>query len=127
MGFRVGRVFVLDFGREGETGLAGATVKMRSCSVEALEEFTTTDDEVRGAEILAAHLIEWDLEHHDGTPIPATAAGLRSLDPPAARLIVIEWLRAVRGISAPFDRRSASGGPPPQEAPAEPFIQMEPL
>lgn len=127
MGFRVGRVFELDFGEEGETGLAGAMVKIRSCSVEALEEFTTTDDEVRGAEILAEHLIEWNLEDFEGKPVPMTAAGLRSLDPPAARLIVIEWLRAVRGVSAPFDRRSASGGLPPQEAPAEPFIQMEPL
>jgi hypothetical protein len=124
VGFRVGRVFELDFGKEGETGLAGATVKMRSCSIGDLEEFGTADHD-RGWEIIAEHLVGWDLEDADGAPIPTTAEGLRSLDPPAAWLITVEWLRAVRGISAPFDRRSAGGGPSPEADNTAPFIQME--
>lgn len=124
MGFRVGRVFELDFGKEGETGLAGATVKMRSCSLAVLEEFKTATGG-REAEIVAEHIVEWDLEDQNGIPIPVTADGVRSLDPPAAYLIVVEWLRAVRGISAPFDKRSAGGGPSPEAGSTEPFILME--
>lgn len=123
MGFQIGRTFVLDFGAEGETDLAGATVKMRSGSIGILAEFGTCTVD-REYEIFAEHLIEWDLEDQ-GVPLPIEPASFRKLDPPARDLIYVEWVKASRGITAPFDRRSADGGPSPTEDEPGPFILME--
>ena len=123
MGFKVGRRFLLDFGDEGETDLAGALVRMRSGSIEILMEIATCEA-AREYEILAEHIIEWDLEDQ-GVPIPVTPEGIRKLDPPARDLIYAEWVKATRGITAPFDRRSAGGGPSPTEDEPGPFILME--
>lgn len=126
MGFQIGRKFKLDFGEVGETDLAGAFVRMRSASIDTLIEFDSPAcDLERECEILAAHVIEWDLED-DGVPLPVEAASFRKLDPPARNLIYREWVKATKGISAPFDRRSSDGGRSPTAADAEPFILMEP-
>lgn len=126
MGFQIGRKFKLDFGEVGETDLAGATVRMRSASIDTLIEVQSPDIDLdRECEIIAGHVIEWDLED-GGVPLPVEAASIRKLDPPARALIYNEWMKATRGISAPFDRRSAGGVPSPAEDEPEPFIQMEP-
>lgn len=123
MGFQIGRTFVLDFGAEGETDLFGAVVKMRSGSVGTIAEFGTCTPE-REREILAEHVVEWNLED-DGVPLPIAAESFRLLDPPARDMIYVEWLKATRGLSAPFDRRSVGGTPSPAEDEPGPFILME--
>lgn len=123
MGFKVGRVFVLDF---SDTDADGAIVKVRSVSIGALLELDTAMNRAGQAEFLAGYITEWDLEDDDG-PIPITAAGLLSLELPFFDLIYIEWLKATRGISAPFDRRSDGGGLSPEADPMEPSIPMESL
>lgn len=125
MGFQIGRRFLLDFGNEGETDLAGAVVRMRSASIATLAEVRTCDAD-REFEILAEHIVEWDLED-DGEPLPTTPDGIRRLDPPTRDLIFSEWVRATRGVSAPFDRRSVGGEPSPTGDEPALFIQMEPL
>lgn len=122
MGFKVGRVFKLEF--EG-TDAAGAVVKVRSTSIGRLLDLGATTRR-EDAEFLGEHLVEWDLEYDDDKPVPLTVDGLLSLEEPFMYLIYTEWLRATRGMSVPFDRRSADGEPSPAADPTEPFIQMEP-
>lgn len=125
MGFQIGRTFELDFGQEGETDAYGASIKMRSGSIATLTEFTSCDA-VKEREIIIAHVVEWNLED-GGVPLPVETESLRKLDPPFRDLIWTEWIKASRGISAPFDRRSADGEPSPAGDNTEPSIPMEPL
>lgn len=125
MGFQIGRTFELDFGEEGETDAYGAVIKMRSASIATLTEFSTCGGD-REREIIAAHIVEWNLED-GGVPLPVEAESLRKLDPPFRDLIWTEWIRATRGVSAPFDRRSEGGEQSPEEDDTEPLIPMEPL
>ncbi len=101
MGFEIKRTFTLDF---TDTDWEGAIVKLGPLSIGELRKMLagSFDDEV---EITVAHLIEWDLEY-EGTPIPVTMEGFLMLEEPARDLIVKEWLRATRGVTAPLDRRS---------------------
>lgn len=110
MGFETARKFTLDF---TDTDWSGAIVEMGPLSIKELQELLAGDlqDE---AKIFADHLISWDLEFK-GKPIPQTVDGFLSLEEPARDLVVKEWLRATRGISAPLDRRSKDGKP--SEAP----------
>lgn len=125
-GFQIGRQFSLEF---AGTDAEGAVVKMRSASIATIIELTEGEDltAVEEIEIMARHLIEWNLEDADGAPLPATAAGVLQLEVPFKSLILAEWMKATRGITAPFDRRSDDGGQSPQEEPEEPSIPMETL
>ena len=125
MGFEVGRTFALDFGKEGETDAYGAEVTVRSMSLATWLEWSACDVE-REAELLADHVVSWNLER-GGKPVPKTKDGVLSLDPPLMQIIAVEWAKATRGLSAPFDRRSVPGGNSPAAAPTAPFIQLEPL
>lgn len=124
MGFEVGRTFVLDFGKEGETDAYGAEVKVRSMSIATDMEWAQADQR-REAEIMAEHILSWNLQR-DGEPVPITADGILSLDRPMVQIIAVEWVRATRGLSAPFDRRLPNGGPSPAPVPAEQFVMMDP-
>lgn len=112
MGFVIGRTFELDF---TGTEVAGAIVKVRSASVATLqmvlEGATKIEDD---AKIFAEHLISWNLELKEGEPLPLTAESVLQLEEPFMRLIVGEWIKATRGVTAPLDHRS-SGGAKPQE------------
>lgn len=100
MGFKVGRVYVLEF--DG-TGMEGAVVKMRSPSIATMEEWRELEEE-RVREVLVQHVAEWNLED-DAGPVPVTVAGLNSLEPQVVGLISREWWRAARGLTAPLDPR----------------------
>jgi hypothetical protein len=105
MGFKVGRTFVLEF--EG-TDLDGAVVKMRSCSVQTILDLRDAEDARGESDIFAQHLIDWNLEEEDGTPVEKSAAGFLSLEVPVRDLIFGEWQKATRGITAPLDHRSTN-------------------
>lgn len=123
MGFKVGRVFVLE-GEFKDTDAEGAHVTVRSTSINVIEEMRDSP-RPREIELVAKHLVGWDLETEDGVPIPATVDGLRSLEEPLFILIANEWLKATRGISHPFDRRSDDGEPSPTGDEPAPSIPME--
>lgn len=110
MGFEMRRTFVLEF---AGTDLDGAEVKLRSASIATIQELRECDIP-RECEILAEHLVSWDLEM-DGEPIPPTKDGVMSLEVPAKNLILVEWIKATRGITAPLDHRSSDGGKPGAE------------
>jgi len=102
MGFKVGRIFDLKF--EG-TDLDGAEIKIRSASVQTNLEMGTCSVE-RECEIIGEHLVSWNLEAEDGSSLLADVSGVLSLEVAAKNLLIREWMKATRGISAPLDRRS---------------------
>lgn len=121
MGFKVGRIFALDF---TDTGAEGAVVKVRSVSIGRLADVPEKTTHVEDAGFLAEHLVEWNLENDAGEPIPLSVEGLLSLEVPFFWLIYAEWMKATRGRSVPFDRRSDGGGPSPTGDEPAPSIQM---
>lgn len=114
----IGRTFELDF---TGTEAAAATVRVRSASVATLKKVLDGNQEVEDdAKIFAEHLISWDLTEN-GEPVPLTAEGVMRLEEPLMRLIVGEWIKATRGVTAPLDHRSSGGAKPQEEQ-----IPMEP-
>lgn len=61
------------------------------------------------SEAMASVLIDWNLDDEAGNPIPATLAGLRSIDEDQAVAIVMSWAVSVLGISVPLERPSDGG------------------
>lgn len=127
-GFAVPRtVFGLTFADEQYAGLV---VKVRALSLqEALDGFdmqwaadNDTDFATRKAKLdelhhhLVDHLVEWNLQEEDGTPVPPTFEGLRSLEPPFTAVLVTAWLRGRTAVSAPLEQPSDGGAPSELEA-----------
>lgn len=119
MGYRVGRVYVLEF--EG-TGMEGAVVKVASPSIDTIESISEMTDE-QLHKTFFEHLREWNLEARDGSALPMTVEAARAeMEPEELKLIIKEWYRAARGATAPLDTRvtktlstSSDAGAPSQE------------
>lgn len=78
----------------------------------ALKHLLGSLDEVR--EMFAEKLIGWEMEEEDGTPTPATLAGVQSLSDDEFFGIVNEWLTAVGGVDQAMEKDSSSGGTSPE-------------
>jgi len=63
----------------------------------------------------AGLIAEWNLEEHDGTPVPVTAGGLRTQDP-ALVLAIVTALMEVASVTAPLGPRSSDGDPSLEES-----------
>lgn len=125
MGFKLGRVYVLEF--EG-TDMEGAIVKVRSPTIATLDDLLLRERGEEQWQIMLDHLVEWNLETEDGEPVPATVEGMKAhMEPGVPMIITREWYRAARGITAPLDRRSGDGQPSPEEENTEPSMPMETL
>jgi hypothetical protein len=87
-------------------------------------EFTPEGLKTLGSlfELLADSLVEWNLQDDDGTPIPPTIDGVRTLDMDEALLLIREWMKAAAGVSSPLEP-SLNGGEPSAVA----SLPMEPL
>ena len=132
MGFKVGRVFALDF---GGTDADGAIVRVRSATVGTIEEMLNLGDDVkRETEIFVDHLVSWDFEYDEdaypgmgGQLVPITVEGVSSLEEPLRELLIKEWWKATRGISAPLDHRSKDGRSSQETENEVPLMKMETL
>jgi len=128
------RTFKLKFADEEMDGLE---VRARSASMERYLEIAQIQDAIDEADSpsaaeydvirrlgaqLAEHLVDWNLQEEDGTPVPCTADGLMSQDMLFVYAIVEAWMEAAAGVSAPKAQNS-NGGPPSVEA----SLPMEPL
>jgi hypothetical protein len=54
-------------------------------------------------------LLDWNLEEEDGSAIPATVAGLQSLEFPFALEIIMAWVNTVSDVPAPLANSSTPG------------------
>jgi len=123
MGFKLGRIYVLDF--EGIEAMEGAIVKVRSPSIDVSDSLPElTWDETW--KLFVEYVTEWNFETEDGTPVPVTVEAIKSsMEPAVAKLLVHEWYRAARGVTAPLVRTSDAGEPPPEEESPAPSMPME--
>lgn len=58
---------------------------------------------------LAEHLVSWNIDAPDGTPLPATLDGLKTLELPLVGQIVQTWQSAMAGVVPPLPGGSSSG------------------
>lgn len=95
------------------TDLAGAVgVNFSTITPENLHEVKGAMELVDGLfETFAKHLVGWNLEEEDDSPVPATIEGVRSQDPEFILELVGAWLEAIGGVSDPKEPRSTSGAP----------------
>lgn len=109
--------------------LAGLVVVVRSSTVDDYVRIAglTEVGELSAArveelcEAMGPMLVSWDLSQN-GELVPATTAGLRSLDVPLAIRLATEWLTAVARVPAPLGPPSSDG-----ETFQEASLTMEPL
>lgn len=118
MGFkRVKKVYNLVFAAEDMQGLE---VKAHSMPLGDLMAMADVLDNLDKASIddvdgvlatFAQVLVSWNLEDDDDRPIPATLDGLKSQDQEFVFGIVMSYVNAVSGVSAPLPQTSPGGEP----------------
>jgi len=97
MGYEIKRIIRLDF--EEADGSDGAFVRFRSIPFGTYAEMVEDGSISKTAEVFAGALVEWNLEF-DGEPLPLTVESVNQLDPALRDLILVEFMRALRGGSA---------------------------
>jgi hypothetical protein len=115
MGYRPKRkIFNLDF---TGTEYDGLEVTVRGVSTgQALDIDTaqndSSDEGMRTMlELLAAQLIDWNVEDDDGQPVPANLDGIRAQEIALNLAIINAWQTAMAGVPAPLESGSTSGEP----------------
>jgi hypothetical protein len=143
MGFTPPRkVYVLDF---ADTELDGLEVRAKSAPLGMMLQLGASADSFNGVpdvgemaeldearqlalvkgsmtqlraivDMYAGVLVGWNLTDDDGQPVPATADGLLTLDPPHLMMIIRAWQQAVAAVppaSAPTSNAGAPSEVPP--------------
>lgn len=119
-GFTVPRdIYKLEF--DGEQ-YAGIVVRVRAASFGTLlhiddlfqpkekTEYADTRSAVDELhEAFVAHLVDWNLEEEDGTPVPTTVEGLRSQQGSFTNAIITAWRTTPVEVPAPLGQRSNAG------------------
>jgi hypothetical protein len=103
----------------------------RLAKIQALAGRLTGDGDVTGklaaADELfgeaAACLVSWNLEDHEGNPVPATREGIAGQDVTLVMGLMQEWAQASASVDNPLPQSSNGGGNPMQEG----SIPMAPL
>src|SRR5690242_16050762 len=111
-----------------DTDYPGLTVVIRKMTVNAWLETLNTAEQVtdngrripmngllHGIRIAADHLVSWDLEEADGTPVPVSAA--LDQDKDLMTEIYAGWLNGSVGVSAPLEQNSPDGPPLVRDVP----------
>lgn len=116
------RQFRLRF-EDDSQGLLGLVATVNSVSVGSMLELVELADmadevTVEGLKavgdlfaMFAGALVEWNLEEEDGTPVPTTVAGVKSLDMDQAMALVKKWMEAAAGVAGPLGPTSTGGEP----------------
>lgn len=73
-------------------------------------------------EMFAKALVSWNLEEEDGTPVPATPAGMYDQDMGFVLAVIMKWMAVVTQVSDDLGKGSAAGVRYPEGS-----IPMEPL
>lgn len=118
MGFkRAKKVYNLVF---ADPDMEGLEVKARSMPLGDLMAMADTIDNIGQATIgdvdemlakFAEVLVSWNLEDDDDMPVPTTLDGLKSQDQEFVFAVVVSYVNAVTGVSAPLPQTSPGGEP----------------
>jgi hypothetical protein len=93
-------------------------VRIRSLSIDRFlhlvdlvnEDASNTAASRELVEVVAEHLVSWNLEDEAGTPVAITPDGIASEDRALLTQIVIGWLRAMTAVPAPLEPGSNGTG-----------------
>ena len=110
--------------------LHGLEVATKGLSVEATFEMaslaaglaaeSSTEAKVATANKLFAgfadRLVSWNLQEDDGSPVPATLAGVQDQDMSFMISLISTWMDAVSSVDTPLPPASANGQSPAPEA-----------
>jgi hypothetical protein len=121
------KIYRLDF---TDTALDGLTVRAHSAPIGLFMQLGTLADELEGSDdntdtgmtamlrtiqelvdLFAQVLVSWDLVDDDDQPVPATAAGLLTLDVEELMFIITAWQNAVAAVAPPLPDASNAGSP----------------
>lgn len=95
-------------------------------SLTAVDITNPTAEDVAGLieqfEILADHLVSWNVQEEDGTPVPANLDGLKDMEIPFVARIAAAWQQAMGDVTGPLSQPSNSSRPPDSLS-----LPMEPL
>jgi hypothetical protein len=107
-----------------EGDYAGLEVRMRASKLRMafdaqdlldLDPSSMDAEDVRRAkqifEVIADHLVSWNVETEDGEQVPASIKGLLDQEMPMVGRIFAEWQKAMVDVPAPLSRPSSSGAP----------------
>ena len=113
-------LYKLDF---SQTEHAGLEVTTKSASMAALLDILGLADTVEAAGLKNADpaqmgrlfglfdevLVSWNVEEEDGTPVPATKAGLLSQDPEFVMTVISAWAQAMSKAPPNLPNGSSNG------------------
>lgn len=103
-----------------ESSLSEVEVKVTACSVNQFNEImggatAVGDEAVKGAnkllELFAEHIMSWNFENEDGSPMPITAQALGDLEQPLVIRLIAAWQAAMVTVPNHSRTRSYSGAP----------------
>lgn len=95
---------------EPGTDLEGLVIRIGGITV---EEWMMSRTFGRAVELFLDRLVEWNYLAPDGTAVPTTEEGVRSIDPTYLRAIIDNWLEVVTDPVPldPIPRRGGAGAP----------------
>ena len=118
-----------------EGDYAGLEVRMRASRIRlffdaqdliGLDPSSMTAEQVERAveifQVIADHMISWNVETEQGEKVPATLDGLLDQEMPMVGRIFAEWQKAMVDVPGPLLRPSSSGATPDLSS-----LPMEPL
>ncbi len=122
MGYvRKPRVYLLRF---ADPEFEGLEVRATSLPIgQLLEVAELADSDSRDAKHLTALfdafatvIVDWNLEREDGSPVPATTAGMFEQDLDFMMALIRAWMEAVASVPAPLPIDSSGTEPFPEES-----------
>lgn len=108
---------------ESNGDLAGFQITLRRMSVGEVQEVSGLADGLspgadngdmgekisRALDVLARHIVDWNLEDEFERPIEPTREALNALDIPFVTAVLSEWMTRVTGVSSPLPTPSGDG------------------
>lgn len=71
---------------------------------------------MQSTQMFLDHVVRWNWEYKDGTPVPITLAAVRAHDWDLANAMAKAWREATIGVTAPLGDGSNDGPPFPEES-----------
>src|SRR5215472_15455339 len=97
-----------------DENMAGVEITVRSLTSGQLIDLQKAQEEGLHEQLtsmLAEKLVGWNVEDEDGTAIPPTLDGIRSMDIDFNNTVIKAWTNAVIGVKAPLPQPSNDGQP----------------
>lgn len=92
----------------GSAGILGIVEKIGRNSLPSSEEMALALSQY---EVIAEHLVSWNIDADDDSPLPATLDGLKTLEVPLVMAISNTWQAAMQDVAPPLPAGSSVGLP----------------